>query len=80
MAGAAVKAGMPLEAFLRREGWGEDEIADVLATKAAARADVMEAMATGRTTVAMPGQPPRPQPPQPGIASTVPTAADDETR
>jgi hypothetical protein len=65
MAGAAVKAGMPLEVFLEREGWSDDEIQAVADSKAATAAEALErAKATAATTVQMPGQPP--QPPAPG--------------
>lgn len=55
MVGAAVKAGMPLEEVLRREGWPEEDIGRVMATKAANAAEAMAAQRqTNATTMQMP--------------------------
>jgi hypothetical protein len=83
MAKAAVSAGMPLEVFLEREGWGDDEIQAVIDSKATAAAEAMAAMqATAAATVQMPGQPAGDGGAAPPQSSTAvqPPAASDETR
>ena len=84
MAGAAVSAGMPLEVFLEREGWGDDEIQAIVDSKAKAAAEALKAMqaTAATTTVQIPGQEQpadgKPAPQQP--TAKQPPAATDETR
>lgn len=71
MAGAAVKAGMPLDVLLKREGWGDDEVAEVMESKSKAAAEALAAMQAASKTMVHPGAPVsqngngKPNPPQP---------------